>query len=138
MKAMFLTFSLCLFSLFHLSGADIADEDPFIDLHAHIAAFPFEAYVLCEVPGLGSFYVDPIDDIIKNQLRKGRVWEPRIVEIVKKYVKSGSEVLDIGAHIGTISLVMSAMAGEEGRVHSFEPKLKLFREIGRASCRERV
>jgi len=38
------------------------------------------------------------------------------------FVKAGDTVLDIGAHIGSSALVASPLAGETGRVISFEPK----------------
>ena len=45
------------------------------------------------------------------------------------YVKPGSTVLDIGGHIGTHTLNLSKIVGENGKVHVFEPQTKLFCEL---------
>ena len=48
-------------------------------------------------------------------------YEPNTVEVLKKIIKKGDTVLDIGASIGPLSLVMSELVGEKGRVISIEP-----------------
>lgn len=49
------------------------------------------------------------------------IWEPVITEYVKKMVKKGDIVLDIGAHIGYYTLIFSDCVGLEGKVFAFEP-----------------
>lgn len=48
------------------------------------------------------------------------------VSIIKLYVKPGSIVVDIGAHIGSTALVSAALAGKEGRVLACEPSPRFF------------
>lgn len=48
-------------------------------------------------------------------------WEPEVVSCLIKNVSSGSVALDIGAHIGFYTLLLSKLVGSEGRVYSFEP-----------------
>ena len=43
------------------------------------------------------------------------------IELIKKYVKSGDVVLDIGANIGFYSNIISSLVGKDGMVHAFEP-----------------
>jgi len=43
------------------------------------------------------------------------------ISLIKKYVKPGSIVLDIGANIGFYTKLLSAQAGNTGRIHAFEP-----------------
>ncbi|MCW3102289.1 MAG: FkbM family methyltransferase protein [Bacteroidetes bacterium] len=43
------------------------------------------------------------------------------ISLIRKYVKPGSIVLDIGANIGFYTKFLSAQAGATGRVHAFEP-----------------
>jgi len=54
------------------------------------------------------------------------VWEPLQTEIVKKIIKNGNIVLDLGANIGYYTLILSKLVGNEGKVYSFEPDPKNF------------
>ena len=49
--------------------------------------------------------------------------------MIKKYVRSGSIVLDIGAHIGTHSLTLANAVGKGGKCYAFEPNKKIFWEL---------
>jgi FkbM family methyltransferase len=104
-------------------------DDP-KELQEYIAAFPREEYLICEVPGQGRFYVEPFkSDTIKNILRSKQVWEPHILNTIHQYVKPGTIVLDIGAHIGTFTIAMAKAVGNTGSVYAFEPQCKIFREL---------
>jgi FkbM family methyltransferase len=46
--------------------------------------------------------------------------------IIKHYLKKGNTVIDVGANIGTITLLMSRLVGNEGRVLTFEPSKRFF------------
>ncbi len=48
-------------------------------------------------------------------------WEPFETEIVRRVVKEGNVVLDIGANIGLYTVVLSKLVGENGKVFAFEP-----------------
>ena len=47
--------------------------------------------------------------------------EPLTTELIKKEIKKGYVVLDIGAHVGYYTLIFSKLVGEEGKVYAFEP-----------------
>lgn len=47
-------------------------------------------------------------------------------EKLRPYIKEGDTVIDIGAHIGTHSIMYSQWAGKTGKVHAFEPNLPVF------------
>ena len=94
-----------------------------------IKYFPKAYYQLCEVQGIGSFYVDARTDIIKNRLRRGDVWEPEIVSIIEQYVTEESTAIDIGSHIGTHAVTMSKRVGPKGKVVAFEPQKKIYAEL---------
>src|SRR6266511_1867895 len=40
---------------------------------------------------------------------------------VTAYLRPGMQVLNVGANVGLYSILASALVGEEGRVHAFEP-----------------
>ena len=44
-----------------------------------------------------------------------------ILEILRKYVKPGDHVIDVGAHIGFMTAHMAQLTGPAGKVYSFEP-----------------
>lgn len=48
-------------------------------------------------------------------------WEPDVIHAIADVVKSGAFALDIGAHIGFYTLVLSKTVGPHGRVLAFEP-----------------
>ena len=71
---------------------------------------------------IGNYYL-PIDisgDAIINEMKEGRIFEPEIIEIAKKFITKGSTVLDVGANLGQMTLLFSEMVGNEGKVYSFE------------------
>jgi len=48
-------------------------------------------------------------------------WEPEVVSALKRLVRSGQCVIDVGAHIGFYTLIFSRFVGPQGRVLAFEP-----------------
>jgi FkbM family methyltransferase len=75
------------------------------------------------VPG-GDLYVD-LRDGMSHLLLSGSPWtdapwEPSEQEIMRRVVRPGDVVFDIGAHIGLHTVLLSVLAGETGGVHAFE------------------
>lgn len=91
--------------------------------------FPFDNYTIVNITELGCFYIDPIDDCIKNVLRRGIPWEDEVAHYLKKYSQKNSVVLDIGSHIGTHTVTLSKAVGQNGIVIAFEPQRKIFSEL---------
>ena len=99
------------------------------DLKIYQESFPIEIYSLYPVQD-HVYWVDEKWDWIKSHyIKKGLVWEPHIEKLLKKYVKSGDTVIDIGGHIGTHTITLSRCVGASGKVHTFEPQTKLFVEM---------
>lgn len=101
----------------------------YLENKEEIQKFPFSEYSVIDVPGQGKFFVDQINDTIKNCLRAHIPWEGFIKGVIERFVKPGTIALDIGAHIGTHTLTMSKCVGSGGKVFAFEPNKKIFREL---------
>ena len=67
----------------------------------------------------GNYTINAIkdDQHITTRLLLGDEWKDWMREDVKKYYKKGTDIVDIGANIGTNTLMFS----DYGPVHSFEP-----------------
>jgi FkbM family methyltransferase len=103
-------------------------NDPTIK--AHVEKFNFDDYAIFRVLNRDLFYVDDVNDFIKNRvIKRGGTWEEYIHDQFKKYVKPGSVALDIGGHIGTHTLNLSRLVGDNGQVYVFEPQPKMFCEL---------
>ena len=59
------------------------------------------------------------DYIFKNSLKYNLLWEPEVIDAVNLNIKENSEFIDIGAHIGLITL---GVCNNEkiNKIHSFE------------------
>lgn len=95
----------------------------------YLSKMPWHLYKSYYVPGLAWFWVDEAKDCVKDTIKQGKIWESYIIDVLKKYVKEGDRVIDVGAHMGTISLALSNLVGESGQVYSFEAEPQLFREL---------
>ena len=67
--------------------------------------------------------VDTIDPRLSVKLRglKLQLQRDRLRDVVRRFVRPGQSVLDIGANRGVYTWMMSRQVGPDGRVHSFEP-----------------
>jgi FkbM family methyltransferase len=58
-------------------------------------------------------------------------YEEENIKFLKKYCIPGSYVIDIGAHLGLLSVICGKMAGKNGKVWSFEPTPVTFNELNK-------
>lgn len=65
-------------------------------------------------------------DLISDYIAFSGEYEPFIAEVMKKNIKKGDVVVDIGSHIGYFTILMSKLVGEAGKVYAFEPEQKNF------------
>ncbi len=99
------------------------------EIAAYLDEFPKGDYQIAEVPGLGKFYVDDNPSLVKKTLLSGKPWEPYVIEELEKHLAPGDTVLDIGAHVGSLTVPMARLIGPEGTVYAFEPQKKIYREL---------
>jgi FkbM family methyltransferase len=66
--------------------------------------------------------IDLRDQTIAKRLYLGVEWEPELQGLLRVMDLRGSVCLDIGAHIGIHTLLLSELVGPSGRVYAFEPE----------------
>lgn len=59
----------------------------------------------------------------------GLIYSDPILQFLKRYLRPGMTVLDVGAHHGLYTLLMSKLVGSEGTVLAFEPSPREFRRL---------
>lgn len=62
-----------------------------------------------------------MDRYLDRQIAAGSVWEWKSVNLVRRLVKPGMHVLDVGANFGYFTLLFSHLVNRTGRVIAFEP-----------------
>jgi hypothetical protein len=67
----------------------------------------------------GEDYGMTTEIILKGQ------WEPHVEAVLRRHLKPGQQVAEIGASIGFHTLVMAEAVGATGHIHSFEPYPKV-------------
>lgn len=127
-KRMFFSAVLSLF----VSTSLCADID-YYPKEDHVAEYlkrmPWHQYKSYKVNDLGQFWVDNAKDCVKDTIKSGKKWEKYILDVLKKHVKKGDNVIDIGGHMGTITMALSNLVGENGHVYTFEGERQFFREL---------
>ena len=53
-------------------------------------------------------------------------YEKENFEIIQNSIKNGDVILDIGAHIGLMSVILGKKVGADGKIYSFEPSPDTF------------
>ncbi|MBA3463678.1 MAG: FkbM family methyltransferase [Deltaproteobacteria bacterium] len=71
------------------------------------------------VPG-GTVRVD-LGDWTSIVMIRLRAWEPHLSGLAMALVRPGDFVVDVGAHVGTWTLLLGSLVGERGQVVAFEP-----------------
>ena len=103
--------------------------DDSAEMATYLEAFPYSDYDVVEVPNVAKFYLDDKPEYVKRALRDGHPWEPHVLKALAEAAVPGSTALDIGAHIGSITIPLARLVGSQGRVYAFEPQKPVFREL---------
>ena len=99
------------------------------EIRDYLNAFPIGDYEQYEVSGAGRFFVDDVEDMIKQVIVVGYQWERHQVKLLEEYIEPSSVVIEVGAHIGSHTVPMARLVGPWGRVYAFEPQRKIYREL---------
>lgn len=74
----------------------------------------------------GDYFLLNDKSCVDRNIKDFSVWEPESTSVIKKLVKPGNILLDIGANIGYYTVIASKIVGETGKVLSFEPTKHFF------------
>jgi len=74
------------------------------------------------------FWIEEINSLNRSIFFTG-VYETPTTELVKKLVKPGMNVLDVGANFGWYTILMSSLVGPSGRVFAFEISPRLAEQL---------
>lgn len=78
------------------------------------------------IVGPHKIFIDKDDRVISTELLLSQKWEEYERSLFGKSIKPGDTVIDIGAHIGTYTLIAAQKVGPMGKVYAFEPLPKNF------------
>jgi FkbM family methyltransferase len=107
------------FQLRHLSGSEIG------------ALVPFEnQFVITELPDGTRFWINMQDRYVSRAIHLND-YEQKETLFIRKTVRPGMRVLDIGANLGWFTVQMAKLVGPCGHVASFEPRSDLFHYLSR-------
>ena len=79
-------------------------------------------------------FVDTTDISLVPHLVMDGFWETPVTQCLVRLVKPGDVCVDVGAHLGYFSVLMSALAGEEGKTLAVEPNANIAAMLRRTAC----
>lgn len=85
--------------------------------------------VIKEVDGI--MYELDLNQLIDSRLYFTGSWELETVQAIKKILKPGDVVIDIGANIGCHALLCAKIVGQTGKVIAFEPTMQAYKKLFR-------
>jgi FkbM family methyltransferase len=63
---------------------------------------------------------DAKTDVVANTIINNEIFEKEVVDLASKYIKYGTNVLDVGCNFGQMSILFAKMVGKQGKVYSFD------------------
>ena len=76
-------------------------------------------------------FVDPLDEQLTPSIVAYGMWERWIEVVVRRLLRPGHRVIDVGANVGYYTLVMSSLIGPTGRLDAFEASPRMARLLRR-------
>ena len=66
------------------------------------------------------------DFIIGNEFKRGKYWDEDTLLLLRKYIDPTKNILEIGGHCGTSSIVYSRFLKSDAKVHVYEPQKNMY------------
>ena len=63
---------------------------------------------------------------IINDFKRGSYWDINSLNMLKSYINPNRNILEIGGHCGTSSIVYSSFLNDENKVYVYEPQLNMY------------
>ena len=76
------------------------------------------------IPGIGNFDLglhDRPDIWISEPIRRGEMFDPHILSLLREFIAPGSVFVDVGANIGWFTVIGSRLVGPAGQVIAIKP-----------------
>ena len=120
--AIIVVFLLCIY----IEYKELADNlflsiGDFIGFQNHCKPFN-DKYNICTVKD-HKYVINPLDSIVSRPLKIGNYWESFLHKYFKQYSNKNLNCLDIGANIGTHTVILSSLFKN---VYAFEPQKDIF------------
>ena len=68
----------------------------------------------------------PNDVYVTNEFRRGLYWDEHTMLKLKQYIHPNRNILEIGGHCGTSSLVYSSFISDSKQIHVYEPQKHMY------------
>lgn len=69
--------------------------------------------------------------INENSFKENKYWDENSLLLLKKYIDPNKNILEIGGHCGTSTILYSSFLEENSKIYVFEPQNKMFRLLKR-------
>ena len=79
-----------------------------------------ESFLSCR-HGFELLFTNPRKSVIARSIFLTGVWEPKVTDFARSWIRPGMVVVDVGAHVGYYTLLFAQLVGEDGHVFAFEP-----------------
>ena len=89
---------------------------------------PYDGFIWSRGP-LGVRILAPSNDYVGRVVYFSGDLDPKITWQCRRLVRPGDTVLDIGANVGLVTMILSRLVGSAGAVHAFEPNPILHRML---------
>jgi FkbM family methyltransferase len=77
-------------------------------------------------------FVDPLDEHLTPSIVAYGRWESWIERAIRRLLKPGDRVIEVGANVGYYTLIMGALIGPAGRLDAFEANPQMARLLRRS------
>lgn len=114
-----------LFPIHHLKSENNRDENIKAIRSLTHSSYLGNNQSVCRVLGQFLMFINTLDERLGIQLQMNGFWEMNITEYIARNVENDMTVLDVGANYGYFSMLMAALVGPKGKVHSLEANPKL-------------